>query len=143
MKTFLKRLTFLGLALAFGVILWCALAPSPDLVNIHWMPKWLGKWADAHPTFRNFPAFGLLSVLLVFVGNLCRGTSEVRGLIASTLFAAAAVSVAGVVLECLQLALPGRFFDPMDILWSVLGAVAGSLAGFACLFFLRFFHRYG
>jgi glycopeptide antibiotics resistance protein len=64
-------------------------------------------------------------------------------LVATALLAAAAVSVAGVVLECLQLALPGRFFDPMDILWSVLGAVAGSLAGFACLFFLRFFHRYG
>jgi glycopeptide antibiotics resistance protein len=64
-------------------------------------------------------------------------------LIATALLAAAAVSVAGVVLECLQLALPGRFFDPMDFFWSVLGAVAGSVAALACLVSLRFFHRHG
>jgi VanZ family protein len=93
------------------------------------LPDFLAAWANANPTFRNFPAFGLLSVLLVFVGNLCRGTSEVRGLIATALLAAAAVSVAGVVLECLQLVLPGRFFDPMDIVWSVAGAFAGAILG--------------
>jgi hypothetical protein len=43
----------------------------------------------------------------------------------------------------LQLALPGRFFDPMDIFWSVLGAVAGSVAALACLVSMRFFHRNG
>jgi hypothetical protein len=129
--------------IVLGLVVWCSSASSPDMREIPVLPDFLAAWANANPTFRNFPAFGLLSVLLVFVGNLCRGAREVRGLIASALVAAAAVSVAGVVLECLQLALPGRFFDPMDIFWSVLGAVAGSFAGFACLFSLRFFRCHG
>jgi glycopeptide antibiotics resistance protein len=129
--------------IVLGLVVWCSSASSPDMREIPVLPDFLAAWANANPTFRNFPAFGLLSVLLVFVGNLRRGTSEVRGLIASTLAAAAAVSAAGAVLECLQLALPGRFFDPMDIFWSVLGAVAGSFAGFACLISMRFFHRNG
>ena len=129
--------------IVLGLVVWCSSAPSPDMREIPAIPDSLAVWANANPTFRNFPAFGLLSVLLVFVGNLCRGAREVRGLIASALLAAAAVSLAGVVLECLQLALPGRFFDAMDIFWSVLGAVAGSFAGFACLFSLRFFRCHG
>ena len=41
------------------------------------------------------------------------------------------VSVFGVLLEYLQIWLPGRVFDPYDILWSIAGAFAGSSLAFS------------
>jgi hypothetical protein len=41
-----------------------------------------------------------------------------------------------VLLECLQIWLPTRFFDPYDILWSISGAFAGSILAFSVSIYL-------
>ena len=46
--------------------------------------------------------------------------------------------------EIIQLKLPGRFFDPLDIAWSITGSFAGSSAGFfLSLFLAALFSRRG
>ncbi len=126
MKIFFRLVTFLGLAGVFGVVVWCALAPSPDLVNIEWMPKWIGKWADANPTFRNFPAFGILAVVFYAAGFAWVDPRRGAGQCALAFIAAVTASFAAVALEVAQVRLPGRFFDPNDIAWSMAGALTGA-----------------
>ncbi len=126
MKIFLRLVTFLGLAGVFGVVLWCALAPTPDLVNIEWMPKWLGKWADANPTFRNFPAFGILAMVFYAGGFAWFDPRRGAGQCALAFIAAVTASFAAVAMEVAQVRLPGRFFDPDDIAWSMAGALTGA-----------------
>lgn len=130
MKIVFRLLTFLVLAGVFGVVLWCAIAPSPDLVNIEWMPKWIGKWADANPTFRNFPAFGLLAMVFYAAGFAWFDPSRGAGQCALGFIAAVTASFAAVAMEVAQVRLPGRFFDPDDIAWSMAGALAGALVAF-------------
>lgn len=131
---------FLGIAAAvvlLGAVVWCALAPSPDLVHIGWMPRWLGGWADANPTFRNFPAFGALAVGFFLAAAACFRfwrAGKLAGL------AAIAASFVAVVLEVVQVFLPGRFFDPADIAWSVAGAIVGAaIIGFVSKMLARLF----
>jgi hypothetical protein len=126
MKIFLRLVAFLGLAGVFGVVLWCALAPTPDLVNIEWMPKWLGKWADANPTFRNFPAFGILAMVFYAAGFAWFDPRRGAGQCALAFIAAVTASFAAVAMEVAQVRLPGRFFDPDDIAWSMAGALTGA-----------------
>jgi hypothetical protein len=133
MRGWFKPAALAALALALGAVVWCAAAPSPDLALIIWMPVWLGKWANAYPTFRNFPAFAVLGfVFFVAGGVFFRRTPPVFLAVLS----ACSASVVAVGLEFLQLSLPGRFFDSADIAWSVAGAAAGTVFAFAlfCLF---------
>lgn len=123
MRCWFKAAAFAALALAFGAVVWCAMAPSPDLVRITWMPVWLGKWADANPTFRNFPAFAVLGFVFFVVGIAFFQRVPPFFLAILSAFSA---SVVAVCLEVLQLALPGRFFDSADIFWSVAGAITGA-----------------
>jgi len=133
MRGWFKPAALAALALALGAVVWCAAAPSPDLALIIWMPVWLGKWANAYPTFRNFPAFAVLGFVFFVAGAaFFRRTPPVFLAVLS----ACSASVVAVGLEFLQLSLPGRFFDPADIAWSVAGAAAGTVFAFAlfCLF---------
>jgi hypothetical protein len=124
MRVWLKLAAFATVALALGAVVWCAAAPCPALARIPWMPDWLGKWADAHPTFRNFPAFAVLAfVFCVFGAVFFRRIPPV--VLAS--LSGLASSFVAVGLECFQLTLPGRFFDSADILWSLAGAFAGAV----------------
>lgn len=105
-------------AMALGVIAFLALRASPEVNRVPWIPQWLGRWADAHGSLRNLPAFaGLAAVLTVTLGAWAG-----CGL--------AAVFAVG--LEVAQLGLPHRAFDPADIGWSLLGialvAVGAALA---------------
>ncbi len=126
MKIFFRLVTFLVLAGVFGVVLWCALAPSPDLVNIEWMPRWIGKWADANPTFRNFPAFGILAMGFYAAGFAWFDPRRGAGQCALAFIGAVTASFAAVAMEVAQVRLPGRFFDPDDIAWSMAGALTGA-----------------
>jgi hypothetical protein len=138
MKIFFRLLTFLVLASVFGVVLWCALAPSPDLVNIKWMPQWIGKWANANPTFRNFPAFGILAMGFYAAGFAWFDPRQGAGHCALAFIASVTAAFAGVAMEVAQLRLPGRFFDPDDISWSMAGALTGAfVAWLAGLFLIR------
>jgi hypothetical protein len=138
MKIFFRVVTFLVLAGMFAVVLWCALAPSPNLVKIDWMPRWLGKWADANPTFRNFPAFGILAMTFYAAGFAWFDPRRRSGQCALAFIAALAASLAALALEVLQVRLPGRFFDPDDIAWSMAGALTGAfLASLGGLFLPR------
>ena len=130
MKLFFRLATFLVLAAVFGVVLWCALAPTPDLVRIEWMPRWLGKWADANPTLRNFPAFGILAVAFYAMGFAWFDPSRGAGQCALAFISAMTVSFAAVAVEVAQVWLPGRFFDPDDIAWSMAGALTGAFVAF-------------
>ena len=58
----------LGLILAALIIIAskCALAPSSEMKSLLWLPRSLAYWADLQPTFRNFPAFGLISFFAIF-----------------------------------------------------------------------------
>ena len=67
-----------------------------------------------------------------------------KRLLELALFCSIVVSVFGVLLECLQIWLPTRYFDLYDIAWSVAGAFAGSsLAFFISMFsLLKKKHQY-
>jgi hypothetical protein len=127
----------LGLILVSLIIIAskCALAPSSEMKSLLWLPHSLAHWADLQPTFRNFPAFGLISLFAtVFVHGILRSLS-----VASALCIAALVSVFSIVLEAMQLLIPSRSFEWADIGWSVAGACAGSLAGICVLRILAIF----
>ena len=144
MRFFNRRLFILVLGfLLAGIVLTaatCALAPSPDMKSLAWLPRFVARWADAEPTFRNFPAFAVLDfVATLFFFLLAR--SVAAGLAFYSMFL---VSLFSVMLEVVQLKLPGRFFDPLDIAWSITGAFTGSSAGFfLCLLLTAFFSRRG
>ena len=138
MNFFLRLVTFFVLFCVFVVVLWCALAPTPDLVRIDWMPRWLGNWADAKPTFRNFPAFGILAMVFYAMGFAWFDPSRGAGQCALAFISAMTASFAAVAVEVAQVRLPGRFFDPDDIAWSMAGALCGAfVAWLAGLFLLR------
>lgn len=137
MNFFFRLVTFLGLFCVFGGVLWCALAPSPDLVNIQWMPRWIGKWADANPTFRNFPAFGILAIVFYAGGCVWFDPQRGAGRLALAFVAAVSTSAVALALETMQTQLPGRFFDPDDIAWSMAGALTGAFAAWLAGLFLR------
>ena len=118
----------------------CALAPSPDMKSLSWMPRFVARWADAEPTFRNFPAFAMLAfAATLFFFLWARSVSA-----ASAFYAMFSVSLFSIALEVVQLKLPGRFFDPLDMAWSITGAFAGSTLGFfLCLLPVALFSRRG
>jgi hypothetical protein len=108
----------------------CALAPSPDLHHIPWLPNAIATWANEYPSFRNFPAFGVVAMSFYFCVFSWIKKHHPRRLFGAAFFCSIAVSLFGVLLECLQIWLPTRFFDPYDILWSIAGAFAGSILAF-------------
>ena len=109
----------------------CALAPSPDLHNVPWLPKAIATWANEYPAFRNFPAFGIVAMSLYFCVFSWLKQPHSERLLGLAFFCSIVVSLFGVLLECLQIWLPTRFFDPYDILWSIAGAFAGSILAFS------------
>lgn len=127
---------FLTLLLAFlASIAICALAPSPNMREMVWIPAWLGEWADRNPNFRNFPVFAAFSALLFCVFGLFSlntGNCELK----TALRAAVCGSALGVLLEVAQLLLPHRWADWRDVFWSVSGACLGALA--ACFIAMIF-----
>jgi hypothetical protein len=113
--------------------------------ELPFIPTWLGTWADRNGNFRNFPVFAAFAALLFFVFKFFRlQTADCRlntSNLASTSYqrlvtrycrwrpafgAFAATALLGVALEALQLLLPNRHADPMDLLWMTLGAFVGS-----------------
>ena len=109
----------------------CALAPSPDLHHIRWLPNAIATWANEYPAFRNFPAFGVLAMSLYFCVFSWLQQVHPKRLLGLALLCSIVVSLFGVLLECLQLFLPARVFDPYDIAWSIAGAFAGSILAFS------------
>ena len=109
----------------------CALAQSPDLQQIPWLPRAIASWANDYPAFRNFPAFGVVAMSLYFCVFSWLQQVHPKRLLGLALLCSIVVSLFGVLLECLQLFLPARVFDPYDILWSIAGAFAGSILAFS------------
>lgn len=108
-----------------------------------WIPAWLGEWADRNGNFRNMPVFALFSALLFLVFNTCHALAAPRvggfvfrffrlptadRTLNTALRAAVCASALGVALEVLQLLLPGRWADPMDVMWMTLGAFVGAFS---------------
>jgi hypothetical protein len=116
-------LAILGLILTTLVVVAsrCALAPSPEMKALLWLPRSVAQWADLQPTFRNFPAFGAISLIAVFFAQC--GFRSLNA--ARTLSVTILVSVFSIILEFMQLMIPSRFFELADIGWSIAGACVG------------------
>jgi glycopeptide antibiotics resistance protein len=127
----LTTVTCLLAGLLLLAIAICSLAPSPNMREMWWIPDWLGTWADRNGNFRNFPVFAVFAALLFFVFRFFRLPTANR-ILPTALRAAVCVSALGVVLEALQLLLPNRHADPMDLLWMTLGAFFGAAIAAAC-----------
>ena len=107
----------------------CALSPSPEMKSLLWLPPSLASWADLQPTFRNFPAFGAISLFAtLFAHGLFRSVTVFCAVSVTLL-----VSVFSTVLEAMQLFIPSRYFEWADIGWSIAGAGAGTLVGILIL----------
>lgn len=115
----------LALSLLLG-ILFCALAPSPNMREMWWIPGWLGEWADRHGNFRNFPVFAAFAAVLVCAVTAYSPLVARYGRLRLAFGAFIATALLGISLEAAQLFLPHRWADPMDIVWSALGAFVGS-----------------
>lgn len=124
-----------ALASLFSAIVVCSLAPSPNMREMWWIPDWLGTWADRNGNFRNFPVFAALAALLFFIFSFLPSAFH-SGLklkfqpfsFRTALRAAVCTSALGASLEALQLLLPNRHADPMDLLWMTLGAFVGAFS---------------
>ena len=123
-KTWIRVLAILGLGVLTVLVIWCAIAPTPDMKALAWIPRPLARWADSEPTFRNFPAF----VALALVAGLTLRVILERTSIRLMSGVAIITGAFGTLLEFLQLWLPQRHFDPEDIIWTIIGAVAGAAA---------------
>ncbi len=133
------RIGLLALTLALlAAIATCALAPSPNMREMAWIPSWLGEWADRNGNFRNMPVFAALAALLFFVVALYQRLVTRCGRWRIALGVFIATALLGASLEVAQLLLPGRHADPMDLLWMTLGAFVGSFTvASACVLLSR------
>jgi len=126
-------MSVLGLACMLAAVLWCALSKSPLMVEICWIPAWLGKWADAYPVLRNFPAFALFS----FIASMALASFNRKRRTITSLSVAIiswlGVSLIGVALEFAQVWIPSRSFDLLDIAWTLVGAFTGALSAYPLL----------
>lgn len=111
-----------GLGAFIILVTWCAIAPTPDMKALEWIPKPVARWADSEPTFRNFPAFAALALVAGLSVRVLLGRVSLW-LMAAVAFV---TSVFGVLLEFVQLGLPRRHFDSEDLVWTILGAIAGA-----------------
>jgi hypothetical protein len=112
------------ITLGFGavlviLVLYLSWIPNPAMATVHWLPRWLGHWADDFPRFRTaVPFFGLGA--LVGIGLLMTGRNHRDGWIAWA-------AMTGLVIACElgQLFMPRRVCDLNDIFWGSAGAAAG------------------
>lgn len=100
-----KSLVVLGLC---GAVMFLALRSSPYLQYVPWMPRQLGVWADHHGVIRNTVAFFILGLATLLA-------LRPRPWLVVVLCAFAAL------LEIAQRWIPGRIYDPKDIVASVAG----------------------
>jgi VanZ family protein len=136
----LRFLVVAAVIILLAAIAVCALSPSSYMSEIRFIPSWLATWADANPNFRNMPVFAALAALVYIVVTFDQPLATRYGLWRLAFGAFIGTTLLGVALEALQLLLPGRWADPLDVMWSALGALVGvSVASFAVsLFKMRY-----
>ena len=118
-------LALLSILLCVAIAL-VTLETSPRMTAVPWIPRFIARWADAEPTFRNFPPYALATLLSTLTAlTWIRPRTRRRGLLV-ILGMLCFWALLGTGLECAQLWLPYRKFDLLDITWSVVGALAGS-----------------
>jgi hypothetical protein len=115
------RLKMIYIILISGVIVTFYLSwiSQPDLSRLRYIPAWLGRWTNAHDTFRTAVPLVFLGL---FSGILLRLKKRpLRWWIYSWLCLVIIVSVA----EFGQLFLSRRVADWRDIVWGSAGAFTG------------------
>ncbi len=90
------------------------LRKSSDLATVWWIPRVISRWTDPHGELRNLPAYFLLACPFLVVLKGPRG--RITAIILLGIF--------GTMLECLQLFIPTRWFDLMDIALTWAGLLA-------------------
>jgi hypothetical protein len=132
MPTVRYFLTLLSILLLVAIAL-VTLATLPQMTTVSWIPKYISRWADAEPTFRNFPPYAIATLLSTLTAMAwIRPCTRRQGLLV-ILGMLCLWTLLGTGLECAQLWLPYRKFDLLDITWSVVGALAGSALSLVCL----------
>ena len=109
MQHYFLKLFFILLILCVPFFSWL---PSPDLNESSVLPNWLGAWANEYGNLRTavpFFGIGFLASMLHFVFF-----KVLRGGFVGLLF-----------VESVQLFLPQRHFDWLDVLFGMLGLVLG------------------
>lgn len=106
----------LGIFGAVSAVL-CTLTPDGDFGTHVWLPAVLRLWLNGHGEVRNIPAYFFLSVpvLIAF--------SRRHSFVALALLFAGAASI-----ELVQILIPDRTFDVIDIILSWLGIVIAQMA---------------
>ena len=143
------RAGWLALVLLFLAIIGMTMAvyftlrPDSRFVTAGFFPHSIAQWADNHGQFRNFPAYVLLTLVLILAAagrERVRGTREAGetepGKLASWLLRergveprcwqiALALLVFSAGLEFMQLGISTRLFEWADIWWSWAGVFGG------------------
>jgi len=117
----LNGLKALALGVGFvGVIITAYLSfrADPALSTVGWLPQGLAHWADAHPRFDNFPAFGLAALLFFAVASRPFQFLAVLGGFGFLILG----------LELTQLLIASRHCDPWDMFWGCAGVLAAGVA---------------
>ena len=105
----------------------CSMLHAHPMREVIWIPSWLGEWADRNGNFRNFPVFAAFAALFFFVVTFYQRLVTRYDQWQLAFGAFLATALLGILLEAAQLLLPHRWADPMDIVWSSLGAFVGAL----------------
>lgn len=124
MKRALRIARYVPAAVSLAGICYLALKPSPSIEEVPAMPSRFGRWLDHQDFLCNVAGFLVLTLVMhaTFAGWPWR-----PGARSAVWWRAALLTGLVVGLECAQLLLPRRVFDPRDIVAGCVGVLAASV----------------
>jgi len=111
-------------------VLYFSWLPEPSFRYLSFMPTWLIKWTDRYGRMRTAVPF----IPLSFITYTIWGNKKNNKIIFLILFTLAFLA------EFVQLFIPHRFFDLVDIFWAVMGIIIGRTFLLFIKSVIKFFH---